>query len=266
MSRAYAPLFRSITVSSRLADLPNDTARLFYSWLLTVVDDWGRCTASPRKLNVTVWPMLRKSDKDTEKAIEALRAVGLVQLFPSDDGPFVQIPDHEDKAGSIGKRDHRRASHWPETAILAPLGPDWPALVQAGPPRPSRAIARVCSGLVSSPLLSGSAEGGGLPFASEPFAALWGRWREHRAQLKKPLTKEQERSQLKKLAKEGEAEATARIERSIANGWQGLWFPGDPPTLLGPGSNARASRPLPSVSTSAAYEHWHPPEGERHAV
>lgn len=162
MSRPYAPLFRAITTSERLANLPNDSARLFYSWLLTVVDDWGRVTANPRKLNALVWPMLAKSPKDTEKALEALRLAGLITVFPSEDGPFVQIPDHEDKSGSVGKRDHRRASHWPETASLAPLGPDWPEVAQAGPDRPSRTGAHA-----PPPACGASSEIGASPGAGD---------------------------------------------------------------------------------------------------
>jgi hypothetical protein len=256
MARTYAPLFRSITISNRLADLPNDSSRLFYTWLLTVVDDWGRCTADSRKLNVTVWPMLRKSDKDTEKAIEALRVAGLIAIFQSDDGPFVQIPDHDEKSGSLGKRDHRKASHWPETAILAPLGPDWPGLAPTGPRARARAI---CSVLVSSGERVQGEGVEGLPFPGEAFAGLWDRWRAFRREIKKPLTATQEKSQLKKLAKETEVAATERVERSIANGWQGLWFQDDKgggATNGKANGHVQASGAPPGASNVAAYRPW----------
>lgn len=158
MSRPYAPLFRAVTTSEKLADLPNDTARLFFDWLLTVVDDYGRATAKPRQLNALVWPLLGKSVKDTEKAVEALRVAGLIAVFPSDDGPFVQILDHEEKSGAIGKRDHRRSSHWPETAQLARLGPEWPEMARNGSDCPSRtgACAPPCARGASSESESGS--------------------------------------------------------------------------------------------------------------
>lgn len=171
MSRPYAALFRSVTTSEKLADLPSDTERLFFDWLLTCVDDWGRATASPRKLNATVWPLLGKTVERTEQALESLRVAGLVAIYPSEDGPFVQILDHEDKAGAVGKKDHRRASHWPETADLAPLGPGWPAMAQAGPGWPSRtgACARPCARGSSSESESGSSSSS--ESESEPRAA-----------------------------------------------------------------------------------------------
>lgn len=52
-------------------------------------------------------------------------------------------------------------------------------------------------------------------------------WQEHRKQKKKPLTPKQIERQLQKLASEGPAAATYRLNRSIENGWQGLWFPSD---------------------------------------
>ena len=49
----------------------------------------------------------------------------------------------------------------------------------------------------------------------------------HRREIKRPLTRTATELNLKRLAAVGEAESVARIERSITNGWQGLFFPGD---------------------------------------
>jgi len=59
---------------------------------------------------------------------------------------------------------------------------------------------------------------------TERFRSVWARWVEHRKQIRHPLTKTQAEGQLKKLAKEGEPAACDRVERSIVNGWRGLWF------------------------------------------
>lgn len=83
----------------------------------------------------------------------------------------------------------------------------------------------------ASPAKKAVSEPAPLPFASPAFAELWNHWRHHRVELKKPLTSETEAGQLKRLAKEGERQASIRVSRSIDNGWQGLWFPDDPPTL-----------------------------------
>ncbi len=59
------------------------------------------------------------------------------------------------------------------------------------------------------------------------FKDVWSRWIQHRREIKAPLKPSQATGQLKKLAKEGEGSACERIERSIANGWRGLWFADD---------------------------------------
>lgn len=68
---------------------------------------------------------------------------------------------------------------------------------------------------------------------AQRFVAVWAAWLRHRKSIKHPVTPEQETAQLKKLAKEGPAAAIERIERSIANGWRGLWFAGENSTANG---------------------------------
>lgn len=63
--------------------------------------------------------------------------------------------------------------------------------------------------------------------STDRFRDVWHRWQQHRKEIHAPLKPSQAAGQLKKLAKEGEPAACERIERSIANGWRGLWFPSD---------------------------------------
>lgn len=116
----YTPLFDSICTSGRMADLPDDTCRLFYVLVLARCDAWGRLDARPRKLNASVWPLLGKSDDETGRVLEALRAAGLVDLYwPTGSDPFLQIPDWEEKAGRVGRRSHRTASRHPSPEDVA---------------------------------------------------------------------------------------------------------------------------------------------------
>jgi hypothetical protein len=57
------------------------------------------------------------------------------------------------------------------------------------------------------------------------FRRVWQEWQRHRCEMKKPLTKETTRKQLKKLAAMGEIRAVAALEFSITNGWQGIFEP-----------------------------------------
>ncbi|MGE8627693.1 helix-turn-helix domain-containing protein [Achromobacter denitrificans] len=58
-------------------------------------------------------------------------------------------------------------------------------------------------------------------------AELWGRWARHRAQLRKPLTEEAARQQVKDLANFRQQGHTpeAVIEHAIGKSWQGLYAP-----------------------------------------
>ena len=76
------------------------------------------------------------------------------------------------------------------------------------------------------------AEGGGIPFPSFPFPSLldtenfrktWGDWISHRKEIKKKVTATMVKKQLKRLEKLGHDSAIAAIDRSIANGWTGIF-------------------------------------------
>jgi DNA-binding MarR family transcriptional regulator len=64
---------------------------------------------------------------------------------------------------------------------------------------------------------------GELPFSSNEFREAWSDWQQHRREIKKPLTSTSVRYQLKDLAALGEAEAIAKLTRSITSGWQGMY-------------------------------------------
>lgn len=61
------------------------------------------------------------------------------------------------------------------------------------------------------------------------FRAAWEQWREHRRQIKKPLTALAESKALQELATKGLDRALAAINHSIANGWQGIFEPKSSP-------------------------------------
>ncbi len=59
------------------------------------------------------------------------------------------------------------------------------------------------------------------------FGYVFSSWLAARVEMRKPCTTRAAQMQLKKLAPFGEAHATELVERSIANGWQGIVFEGD---------------------------------------
>lgn len=146
----YTPLFGSVRHSGKLADLPDDHCRLFYFMLLAQCDAWGRVDGRTRVLNAEVWPLLGKSAIQTECCLSELYVHQLVALYCDDKGrSWVQIPDWEDKAGSVGKRDHRKESRFPapDETLRAIPGQGGPVRANAGQTGPDRAIPRACSAI-----------------------------------------------------------------------------------------------------------------------
>jgi len=141
----YTPLFSSIRHSEKLAELPDDTCRLFYLMLLAQLDAWGRCAARPKVLFAEVWPLLGHDATETERCRDECARVGLIEIRELEGRMWIQLPDWEDKAGTLGKRDHRQESVWPDDGPawpgLARVGPDRPAMARTGPDWPSRARA-----------------------------------------------------------------------------------------------------------------------------
>ena len=57
------------------------------------------------------------------------------------------------------------------------------------------------------------------------FAVSWAEWEQHRKEIRKKLTPESVKRQLRDLEKMGEAAAIQSINESVKNGWQGLFQP-----------------------------------------
>jgi hypothetical protein len=143
----YVPLFQSICLSKKMARLPDDTCRLFYTLLLTHLDSHGRIEADAETLDVKVWPKLRKGEAETERVLQALALVGLVKLYDARSKRYLEDAAWEEHAGSVGKPERRGASVFP-----APPSQDYscesrttPADSGTSPPRARVGSARIGS-------------------------------------------------------------------------------------------------------------------------
>lgn len=114
MKREYVPLFSAVCTSEKLADLKSDSHRLFYTWLLTQCDPWGRIESSPRILCAKVWPVLGRTAKDTGAALGDCCRVGLLEVHGRDGSSWVQVPDWEGKAGKLRRTERCGRSKWPD--------------------------------------------------------------------------------------------------------------------------------------------------------
>ena len=64
---------------------------VFFYRLIVNCDDYGRCDARARILNARLFPLKTVSDKDIAKALESLRAAGIVYLYLVDGKPYLQL-------------------------------------------------------------------------------------------------------------------------------------------------------------------------------
>lgn len=256
----WAPLFAALSLSEKFADLSDHRARLFYTLLHPHADDWGRFEVNSRVLNATVWPMLGESAQTTTKVLVELNRVGLIDVFQVGDGrEFAQITGFEDKAGTVGKRDHRRASLFPSPGDgTTNVGPDWPGPAQAGPRARAGTRARNPDPIRSDPIRAEhepepenppTPRGGEPPSAAvavparrsksevadlekeleghPPWLASFAHdWTAYRRQKRlDEFTPIGLRSLLNRCLRWGEPRCRAAMEHSSANGWQGLIEP-----------------------------------------
>jgi DNA-binding transcriptional MocR family regulator len=88
-----------------------------------------------------------------------------------------------------------------------------------------------------------------LPFPTPAFAEAWNDWKQHRAEIKKKLTPQSIKQQLRNFAEWGEARSIAAIRFTIGNGWQGIREPDAP-------RNGHPAKPItPALNTGTRREH-----------
>jgi hypothetical protein len=100
-----------IRTSERTAALVKDggwMAQVFYDWLLTVVDDYGRYDARPAILRTTVFPLLLDlvREADVSRCLNACEAAGLVRLYTVEGRPYLELLDFR-------QRLRAKTSKWP---------------------------------------------------------------------------------------------------------------------------------------------------------
>jgi len=104
MSRPWTAVYEGIRTSGKLARLPDDTCRFFYTQLLLVVDAYGCIEADPVALDAKVWPALKKPASETARAVGELWRVGLVDIHGDARRYWLHLPDWDEKAGTHLKR------------------------------------------------------------------------------------------------------------------------------------------------------------------
>lgn len=66
---------------AQLAQKAGPLAVLLFTWLIPHVDDWGRYTADPIQVKLTVLPAFDVSPEEIDNALKAIAEVGLIVLY-----------------------------------------------------------------------------------------------------------------------------------------------------------------------------------------
>lgn len=123
MSREWTPVYAAISTASRVAALPDDSCRLFYTWLLLHADGYGCLPAKPAVIHARVWP-IGHTLRDTERAIGELLAAGLLNRHERDGHEWFEVPDWDDKAGvHLGRGKGRGKRAFPDAPGSPPAPP-----------------------------------------------------------------------------------------------------------------------------------------------
>jgi hypothetical protein len=83
-------------------------AQVFYDWLLTAVDDYGRYDARPAILRTVVFPLLLDlvRETDVQRCLAACEKAGLIRLYVIEGKPLLELFDFR-------QRLRAKKSKWP---------------------------------------------------------------------------------------------------------------------------------------------------------
>lgn len=267
MRRDYVPLFARICTSGRMADLQSHDSRLFYVLLLTQCDAWGRITADPRALTAMVWSMFGETASGTRKALLDLERVGLIETHSDGAERWIQIPDWEEKAGTIGKKERRGRSSYPEgtpDSVLTNSGLTPDQVPHRGeesraeeskaenPPTP-RKRGKTAGAVVVIP----------ASLDTPAFRENWEAYVADRKARHKPVTDRAAKMAMDKMEPWGEAKAIAALRLSIERGWQGVFEPDPAFPSRGP---SQAPAVPPAVRVAQVNREAHERDVERRWV
>ena len=123
-----------ISIDEALAEIADDdpVTALLWPWLLVHLDDWGRSSASPRRLKAAVAPMMNSVTMDTiTKALHAFADHHLIALYEVDGQSYLAV--NPEKWWRYQTHIHKSKRDNDQSAIPAP--PSDAFTVHRGVPR-----------------------------------------------------------------------------------------------------------------------------------
>ena len=205
-------------------------AQVFYDWLLTVVDDFGRYDARPALLRSEVFPILQDMvrEADVSRCLAACEKAGLIRLYAYDGKAYLEVTKWR-------QRLRAAKSKWPAPPrvtvdvrhphdIVVTMPTETETETETEPPTPARGG----GGRVRS---AGKTEPTAAVFPSG-FASFWAAWPAH--QRKKGRSKCAAFWTRKKLEPMADVVVAAVHRFRVSPDWQregGRFIPGPEPWL-----------------------------------
>jgi len=104
-------LHKKICLSEQINLLPNDTARLLYTWIIPQLDIEGRFYGDARRVKSIVFPLRAISNKSIERYLEAMEEVGLIVRYEVNGQKFLWAPTFS--THQTLRKDRERKSYIP---------------------------------------------------------------------------------------------------------------------------------------------------------
>ncbi len=114
-----------ISTDEKIAALAeeNPTAALMWPWFITAFDDWGRMSANPIEVKLTLFPAFPFTSKDVALAMKLYHKYGLAYLYEVDGKPYMAVNPatwYKYQTYINSGRKGKQASKYP-----APPNPPW---------------------------------------------------------------------------------------------------------------------------------------------
>lgn len=108
-------IHKKICLSEQINLLPNDTARLLYTWIIPQLDIDGRFYGDAQRVGSLIFPLRSVNKKSIERYLKAMEEVGLIVRYEVDGQKFMWAPKFS--LHQTLRKDRERAS-------LIPAPPD----------------------------------------------------------------------------------------------------------------------------------------------
>jgi len=119
-------LKKKISKSRKLAELPSDSDRLFYTWLIPHLDIEGRILADPDVLKGDIVPRLKAwTPKKVEETLLTLSSYELIVLYSADGDRYLELLRFRDEQRLDPKREAESQCPMPPTKRKSLLKADY---------------------------------------------------------------------------------------------------------------------------------------------